>query len=259
VNDWGKGSYELTAAQLEPVAGVVIDAVEPVAGRSLLDLACGTGNASLEAASRGAAVTGLDPAARLLDVARGRAADSGVEVEWVEGDFHSLPFEDDSFDVVTSVFGVIFGANEDDIAAEISRVLEPSGRLALTTWIDTGTMSKVGALIHDAVEQETDLPPADRPRFEWGEDGDLRFLFANHGLSVQTEARQLSFHADSPQQMSDEWADSHPVWLATRELVGDDRYARLRAEIVEMLEAGNEDPTAMKLTSDYLVVTGSPV
>jgi SAM-dependent methyltransferase len=259
MNDWGDGSYELTAAQLEPVAAVVIDSVEPVAGRSLLDLACGTGNASLQAASRGAAVTGLDPAVRLLDLARGRAAEAGVDVDWVEGDFHSLPFGDDSFDVVTSVFGVIFGAREDDVAAEIARVLEPSGRLALTTWVDTGTMSTVGALIRAAVEETTDLPPADRPRFEWGDEGDLRFLFANHGLSVQTETRQLAFHADSPQQMSDEWADNHPVWLATREAVGEDRYSTLRAEIVEALEAGNEDPSAMKLTSDYLVVTGSPV
>jgi len=259
MDDWSTGSYELTAAQLAPVATVVIDAVEPVAGRTVLDLACGTGNASLEAASRGALVTGIDPAARLLEVARGRAEEAGVEAEWIEGDFHSLPFEDDSFEIVTSVFGVIFGANEDDIAAEIARVLEPSGRLALTTWVDTGTMSRVGALIRAAVEETTDLPPADRPRFEWGEEDELRFLFANHGLSVQTEMRQIAFEADSPQAMSDEWADHHPVWLATREAVGEQRYERLRAEIVEKLEAGNEDPSAMRLTSDYLVVTGSPV
>lgn len=259
MSDWGTGSYELTAAQLEPVAAMAIDAVEPVTGKTLLDLACGTGNASLEAASRGAIVTGIDPATRLLEVARGRAQDAGLEADWVEGDFHSLPFEDDSFKVVTSVFGVIFGANEDDIAAEIARVLEPSGRLALTTWVDTGTMSKVGALIRTTVEETTDLPDADRPRFEWGEEGNLKFLFANHGISVQTETRQTSFHAESPQQMSDEWADNHPMWLATKEAVGDERYAQLRAEIVAILEAGNEDPSAMKLTSDYLVITGSPI
>ncbi len=253
------GSYELTAAQLEPVASVAIDAVEPVAGKTLLDLACGTGNVSLEASARGAEVTGIDPAVRLLQVARSRATDAGLEVDWLEADFHSLPFEDDSFKVVTSVFGVIFGAREDDIAAEIARVLEPNGRLALTTWVDTGVMSRVGALIRGAVEEQTDLPPADRPRFDWGAEGDLKLLFANHGISIQTETRQLSFYADSPKQMSDEWADKHPMWIAAREAVGDERYDRLRTEIIETLEAGNEDPGAMKLTSDYLVVTGSPV
>lgn len=259
MTDWGNGSYELTAAQLEPIAAVAIDAVEPVAGKTVLDLACGTGNASIEASSRGAQVTGMDPAARLLDVARSRADESGVLVEWLEGDFHTLPFEDNSFDIVISVFGVIFGANEDDIAAEIARVLAPSGRLAITTWIDGGPMSEVGSLIRAAVEERVSLPPEDRTRFDWGDEDNLKLLFANHGLSIQTEPRQIAFHADSPRQMSEEWADKHPVWLATREAVGKERYDRLRAEILTTLEAGNEDPAAMKLTSDYLVVTGSPV
>ncbi len=259
MSDWGIGSYELTAAQLEPVAAVAIDAVEPVAGKTLLDLACGTGNASLEAASRGARVTGMDPAARLLGVARSRAGETGVEVEWIEGDFHSLPFEDNSYNVLTSVFGVIFGANEDDIASEIARVLVPAGRMALTTWIDAGVMSEVGNLIRAAVEETVSLPPGNRSRFDWGDEDNLKLLFANHGLSVQAETRQLSFHAVSPQEMSDEWADNHPMWLATREAVGDERYERLRSEIVKALESGNEDPGAMKLTSEYLVVTGSPV
>lgn len=256
---WDIGSYELTAAQLEPVAGVTIDAVEPVAGRTLLDLACGTGNASLEAASRGARVTGIDPATRLLKVARLRATEAGVEAEWVHGDFHSLPFEDNSFDIVTSVFGVIFGADENDIAGEIARVLAPSGRIAIATWVDTGVMSEVGNLIRSAVEEKVQLPPEDRPRFDWGDEDNLKLLFADHGISIQTETRRLSFRADSPQQMSDEWADNHPVWLATREAVGSERYDRLRADILAALEAGNEDPAAMKLTSDYLVITGSPV
>ena len=257
--DWGIGSYELTAAQLEPVAVAAIDAVEPIAGKTLLDLACGTGNASLEAASRGAQVTGIDPAPRLLDVARSRAGKAALEVEWIEADFHTLPFADNSFDIVTSVFGVIFGADETDITAEIARVLAPSGRLAITTWIDDGTVSEVGDLIRAAVEEEVQLPPEGRPRFDWGDEDDLKMLFANHGISIQTETRRIAFHADSPQQMSDEWADHHPVWLATKEAVGEARYDQLRSDILKTLEAGNEDPAEMKLTSEYLVLTGSPV
>jgi SAM-dependent methyltransferase len=257
--DWGIGSYELTAAQLEPVASIAVDAVEPVAGMTLLDLACGTGNTALEAAARGARVTGMDPAHRLLEVARGRASEAGLEVDWMEGDFHQLPFADNAFEVVTSTFGVIFGYSEDDIVSEIARVLTPSGRLALTTWVDAGTMSDVGRLVRAAVAEAVDLPPEDRPRFDWGHADGLAELFANHGLSIRTETRQLSFHSGSPQQMSDEWAGYHPVWLATKEAIGDARYERLRNEILAVLEKGNEDPSAMKLTSDYLLITGSPV
>ena len=108
MSNWDKGSYEFTAAQIEPVAPVVANAVEPVAGQPTLDLACGTGNVSLELARRGASVTGFDGAPRLLKVAGERAAAEGFEATWVQGDLAELPFADDSFEIVTSVFGVIF-------------------------------------------------------------------------------------------------------------------------------------------------------
>ena len=57
MSHWDKGSYEVTAEQLAPVAPTVADATEPVAGEPALDLACGTGNESLELAGRGADVT----------------------------------------------------------------------------------------------------------------------------------------------------------------------------------------------------------
>ncbi|MBK8295588.1 MAG: class I SAM-dependent methyltransferase [Solirubrobacterales bacterium] len=121
------------AVQLAPVAEVVVDAAEPVSGLKTLDLACGTGNSALLEAERGAEVTGFDAATRLLEVAAGRAAEAGHEATWVEGDMQDLPFPDDSFEVITSVFGVIFG-DPQQVAAEIARVLEPNGRIAITTW-----------------------------------------------------------------------------------------------------------------------------
>ena len=69
MSNWDKGSYEITAAQLAPVAPIVADGVEPVSGHAALDLACGTGNEALELARRGAKVTGFDGAPRLLEVA----------------------------------------------------------------------------------------------------------------------------------------------------------------------------------------------
>src|SRR3954447_14913397 len=102
MSDWGAGRYELTAEQLAPVSTEVVDAVEPVAGLKTLDLACGTGNAALIAAERTAEVTGFDAATRLLEVAAGRAQESGLDITWVEGDMHDLPFPDDTFDRITS-------------------------------------------------------------------------------------------------------------------------------------------------------------
>ncbi len=89
--DGGTGKYELAAEQLALVAEVVLDAAKPVSGRRTLDLACGTGNAALLAAQRGAQVTGLDAAPRLLEVAAGRSADAGLDISWIEGSMLDLP------------------------------------------------------------------------------------------------------------------------------------------------------------------------
>lgn len=75
--DWSLGKYEHTAAQLLPVARVVVERAAPAEGERLVDIGCGSGNASLLAAARGARVTGIDPAARLLAVAREQAARAG--------------------------------------------------------------------------------------------------------------------------------------------------------------------------------------
>jgi ubiquinone/menaquinone biosynthesis C-methylase UbiE len=72
--DWGAGSYESTAAELEPVAQAVVERASLRPGQDVVDLACGTGNAALLAAERGARVLGIDSATRLLGVARERAS-----------------------------------------------------------------------------------------------------------------------------------------------------------------------------------------
>ena len=75
--DWGAGRYEETAARLEPAARVIVERAAPAAGEHVVDVGCGTGNAALLAAERGATVTGVDPAPRLLEVARGRPRHAG--------------------------------------------------------------------------------------------------------------------------------------------------------------------------------------
>jgi ubiquinone/menaquinone biosynthesis C-methylase UbiE len=97
--DWGMGHYEHTAAELEPVAERVVSLATLRPGERVVDLATGTGNAALVAAGRGALVTGLDSAPRLIDVARGRAATARLDVSFVVGDIQALPFESRSFDV----------------------------------------------------------------------------------------------------------------------------------------------------------------
>jgi SAM-dependent methyltransferase len=97
-------------------------------GDRLLDVACGSGLALDLARLRGAVCAGIDASKRLVAVARDRLPAADIRV----GDMHALPWDDGSFDVVTSFRGV-WGTTADALA-EIRRVLVPGGRVGLTVW-----------------------------------------------------------------------------------------------------------------------------
>ncbi|HEY5874965.1 MAG TPA: methyltransferase domain-containing protein, partial [Ilumatobacteraceae bacterium] len=97
-------------------------------GDRLLDIACGAGLAVELAGIRGATCAGIDASPRLIAVARDRLPEADLRV----GDMHALPWDDSTFDVVTSFRG-IWGTTPDAVA-EAHRVLEPGGRLGITVW-----------------------------------------------------------------------------------------------------------------------------
>ena len=95
----------------------------------VLDVAAGTGNASIPAAERGASVTASDLTPELLEAGRRRAEAEGVELDWVEADAENLPFDDESFDVVMSSIGAMFAPHHQDVADELVRVCRPGGTI----------------------------------------------------------------------------------------------------------------------------------
>lgn len=247
--DWGDGDYARTARTLEPAAEAVLDATGIARGERVLDVACGTGNASLAAARRAARATGVDPAAVLLAIARERAAASGADVEFAVGDAAELPVADASFDAVVSVFGVIFAPDADRAAAELLRAARPGGRVVLSSWIPTGPISAVGRALFSA------LPPMGFEPPRWGDPDWVRQLLTRHGAAhVEIAEHGLEFTATSPEGWFAEQEAHHPVWRWGRRQVADERWELLREESVALLEEGNEDPEAFRTTSRYLVV-----
>lgn len=139
---WSAGRYDLLAHRLQPLSAALVTAVgrrlakegRSLADQRVVDVACGTGNAAIEAAQEGASVTGIDLTPQLLRVARKRSQQAKAAVEWLEGNAESLPLPDGSQDVCLSCLGVMFAPDRKAAASELARVLRPKGILGLLSW-----------------------------------------------------------------------------------------------------------------------------
>src|SRR4051795_9411798 len=106
---WASGDYpSMVETWLLPLGPRLVGACAIAPGMRVLDVAAGTGNASLPAAQAGAEVTASDLTPELLDAGRAGARAEGLRLEWVAGDAEELPFDDSSFDVVMSSIGAMF-------------------------------------------------------------------------------------------------------------------------------------------------------
>src|SRR6478609_3890963 len=132
---WASGDYPAVAAELIPSLGAELVAAAGIRPSQLvLDVAAGSGNASIPAAEAGASVTASDLTPELFEAGRRIAAARGVEVEWVEADAEALPFADNSYDVVMSAVGVMFAPHHRAAADELIRVCRPGGTIGLISW-----------------------------------------------------------------------------------------------------------------------------
>jgi SAM-dependent methyltransferase len=247
--DWGQGHYEHTAAQLAPIAGVVMEAAAPQPGERVLDLGTGTGNAALLAAARHASVIGVDPAARLLDVARGRAADAGLDATFELGEAAAIPVEDASVDVVVSVFGVIFAPDPAAAAAELARVTAPDGRVVLSAWLPGGAVGEVVRMARGTTAAALGVPPGPPP-FAWHEQAALSDLL---GVDVAVERHDHVFRAPSIDAFIQRELVDHPV--AASMPTSAETQAEIVARAREILTAANETTDGLAVTSSYVVAS----
>jgi SAM-dependent methyltransferase len=174
---WASGDYpSMVETWLLPLGPRLAAACDIGPGTLVLDVAAGTGNASLPAARRGAHVIASDLTPELLAAGRARAEAEGVELGWTEGDAEALPFDDESFDVVMSCIGAMFAPHHQAAADELVRVCRPGGTVGLLSWTPDGM---IGALFRTMGPFAPPPPPGAQPPPLWGGEEHVRELFGD--------------------------------------------------------------------------------
>ena len=193
---WASGDFHAVAARIMLVAEHLCDTADLHAGWRVLDVATGSGNAAIAAARLGCTVVGVDYVPALLERGRERAAAEGLEVELLEGDAEELPFPNDSFDAVTSVFGSMFAPDHARAAAELLRVCRPGGTVALASWTPEGF---IGELFRTQAAHVT--PPAGVPSpMLWGNEAHLRELFGEGIAGLEVAERTFTWRFASARE-----------------------------------------------------------
>ncbi len=155
---WSAGDFSEVAKHIETTAEAFVNRLDIQPGMKVLDVACGSGNLAIVAAQKGADVTGIDIADNLIEAAKKRAADKGLNIRFEQGDAEALPYDDNSFDVVMTMFGAMFAPRPDVTASELVRVCKPGGMIAMANWTPTGFAGQMFKLAGKYVEPP-DMPP----------------------------------------------------------------------------------------------------
>jgi len=248
---WGSAPFENIAHLIEDMHVALVERLAPVAGEHWLDLGCGVGDVAFHAARAGATVTGSDLSPTLIETARRRAEEYGLDLTLEIADAQNLPYADASFDVVSSSVGVIFAPDHERVATELARVCRPGGRVGLTAWRKE---SGVGAMFAAMAPFMPAPPPGAGSPLQWGDEAYVEALL---GGAFELTFEELDIPQEGPSGgeiwdlFRDNFGPAFTLWTS----LDDERRAELDATMESFFESyrsGGE----ISIERRYIVVTG---
>jgi ubiquinone/menaquinone biosynthesis C-methylase UbiE len=249
---WSEGDFAMVAGIVMMVAEELAEGLDLVPGERVLDVACGSGNGAIAAARRTwGNVVGVDFVPALLERGRERAATERLDVEFIEGDATDLPVEDGEFDVVLSIFGAMFAADQEKAAAELLRACRSGGRIGMANWVpDSG----VGELFM-AMAKHAPPPPGVNPPLLWGVEDRVRELFGDGVSDLRVERREARQAFRSADHFIDYFSTYFGPVKVALERVGPEGEEALIEDVRAVLEKSNTaGDRALVLKPEYLQV-----
>jgi SAM-dependent methyltransferase len=244
--DWGN-QYRLVASERwkaksaamgQPVTDALVQYAQPRPGMHVIDLASGTGEPAITLTSRVGPqghVTAIDLSADLLEIAEKRAQSRGLtNFSTQKTDAHALPFANDSFDLGTSRFGVMFFRDPQKALGELRRVLRPGARACFLAWgsFDQPYWSSTVGAVHRLIGGAL-LPPEGPNPFRFANSGSLSDVLRAAGFdSVEEETRTVPWTwPGSPEEL---WEQMKAISVPFRPLldrVPRDHWPQVDAEV----------------------------
>jgi SAM-dependent methyltransferase len=252
---WALGNYDNVATEVIQSLGTrIVEAAGIAPGDRVLDVAAGSGNASLPAARAGGQVWATDITPELLETGRQRAEAAGLDITWREGDAEHLPCEDAEYDAVLSLVGVMFAPFHQPVADELLRVTKTGGTIALVNWTPEGFIGQMFAAMKPYAAAP---PPGATPGPLWGNEAHVRELFGDHVSALTATREELDVDRfTTGAEFRDFFKGYYGPTIAAYRNIADDR-ARV-AELDQVLaDLGDRYLEGGHMPWEYLLVTAT--
>ncbi len=258
---WEKGDFTRIASSMRESGEALAASLGITPGLDVLDLGCGDGTTALPTAQLGANVLGIDIASNLVAAGNARARSLGLaNCRFEEGDASNLNgLEDDSFDLVVSIFGAMFAPRPGDVAKEVVRVTRPGGRIVMGNWIP-GDPTLVAQILRISSSYSPPPPDGFVSPMTWGVEEQVIERFAGAGVPE----KQISFERDtytfnfegSPSDLLTEFETYYGPTMNAYEAAGAaGRSAELHDELDALFNEQNTGNGSTSIPATFLRVT----
>src|SRR5216117_3897841 len=260
---WERGDFTRIAESMRESGEALVMTLGISDGLEVLDLGCGDGTTALPAARLGANVLGVDIASNLVEAGNARAESLGLSnCRFQEGDASDLSeLEDDSFDLVVSIFGAMFAPKPFDVAKEMVRVTRPGGRIVMGNWIPNDP-TLVAQILKISSNYTPPPPEGFVSPMTWGVESNVIERFAAAGVP----AENISFARDTftfnypgtPSAYVDEFRKYYgPTMNAFEAAEKNGRAAELQKELEELFNSQNKsgEPGKTSIPATFLRIT----
>jgi ubiquinone/menaquinone biosynthesis C-methylase UbiE len=260
---WEKGDFTIIADAMRESAAALIDKLGITPGMDVLDLGCGDGNTAIPAANLGARVLGVDIARNLVAAGNKRIQEKGLtNITIREGDATNLEgINDESFDLVVSVFGAMFAPKPFDVAKEMVRVTRPGGRIVMGNWIPNDP-TLVAQILKISSAYTPPPPEGFVSPMLWGVESHVIERFGKAGIpaeNISFERDTYTFNAPySPALFLEKFKQYYgPTMNAFEAAEKDGKAADLQRELEALFNRENrsDDPDSTSIPATFLRIT----